>query len=108
MEWIYLLIAGCLEIVWAISLKYTEGFTCFWPSVLTGAAMLGSIFLLDESLKNIPIGTAYAVWTGIGAVGTAIIGMFYLGEPKEFGRVFCIILIVLGVVGLKFNFFTIK
>ena len=105
MEWIYVVVAGALEIVWAVTLKYTEGFTCFWPSVLTGAAMLGSVFFLDEAVKTIPVGTAYAVWTAIGAAGTAAVGMFFLGEPKEIGRIFCIFLIILGVVGLKFNLF---
>lgn len=108
MEWLYVIVAGILEIVWAVSLKYTEGFTCLWPSVLTGVAMLGSIFLLEESLKSIPIGTAYAVWTGIGAAGTAVIGILYLGEAKDLGRILCILLIILGVIGLKFNLFDIK
>lgn len=108
MEWLYVILAGLLEIVWAVALKYTEGFTCFWPSVLTGAAMLGSVFLLEESLKVIPVGTAYAIWTGIGAAGTAIIGMLYLGEAKDFGRIVCILFIILGVIGLKFNLFDIK
>ncbi|WP_196592661.1 DMT family transporter [Pectinatus sottacetonis] len=104
MEWIYLIAAGFLEITWAVALKYTEGFTCLWPSLITGAAMLGSIYLLDISIKTIPIGTAYAVWTGIGAAGTALIGMAFLGEPRETGRFFCILLIILGVIGLKINF----
>jgi quaternary ammonium compound-resistance protein SugE len=108
MEWIYVIVAGILEIVWAVSLKYTEGFTCFWPSVVTLSGMLGSVLFLDEAVKTIPVGTAYAVWTGIGAAGTAAIGMYYLGEPKEFGRVFCIFLIILGVVGLKFDLFHMK
>ena len=103
MEWIYLLIAGCLEIVWAISMKYTEGFTCFWPSILTGAAMLGSIFLLDESLKNIPIGTAYAVWTGIGAVGAFAVGMVVLGESCSPLKLLAASLIVAGMVLLKWS-----
>jgi len=101
MAWIYLAVAGIMEIVWAVTLKFTEGFTCFWPTVLTGAAMLGSVFLLDLSLKSIPIGTAYAVWTGIGAAGTALVGMVYLGEPNAAGRIFCIFLIIAGVIGLK-------
>jgi quaternary ammonium compound-resistance protein SugE len=104
MEWIYLLVAGCMEIIWAVALKYTEGFTCFWPSVLTGIAMLASVILLDMAIRTIPIGTAYAVWTGIGAAGTALIGMFWLGEPREASRFFCIFLIIAGVIGLKYNF----
>lgn len=103
MEWIYLIIAGFLEITWAISLKYTNGFTCLLPSIFTGAAMLGSVYLLDLSIKNIPIGTAYAVWTGIGAAGTAIIGMLWLGEPYQVMRIICILLIIAGVIGLRIN-----
>lgn len=101
MEWIYLLAAGVLEILWAVTLKSTEGFTRLLPSVITGAAMLGSVFLLDLSLRSIPIGTAYAIWTGIGAAGTAIVGMIWLGEPRAAGRMVCIFLIIAGVAGLK-------
>lgn len=101
MEWIYLLAAGALEILWAVTLKSTEGFTRLLPSVITGAAMLGSVFLLDLSLRSIPIGTAYAIWTGIGAAGTAIVGMIWLGEPRAAGRMVCIFLIIAGVAGLK-------
>jgi quaternary ammonium compound-resistance protein SugE len=101
MAWIYLLIAGLLEVGWAIGLKYTEGFTRLVPSVLTGAAMIASFYFLSNALKSIPIGTGYAIWTGIGAVGTALIGMFLLGESKEIGRVICLFLIVIGIVGLK-------
>lgn len=101
MEWIYLLFAGALEILWAVTLKFTEGFTRLWPSVITGAAMLGSVLLLDLSLRSIPIGTAYAIWTGIGAAGTAIVGMIWLGEPRAAGRMVCIFLIIAGVAGLK-------
>src|SRR6188508_2942633 len=102
MAWIQLIIAGLLEIGWAIGLKYTEGFSRFWPSVGTIAAMIASFALLAAALKTIPVGTGYAVWTGIGASGTAIIGMVFLGESKEVLRVLCIVLIVAGVVGLKF------
>ncbi len=102
MAWICLVIAGLLEIGWAVGLKYTEGFSRLWPSVATGAAMIASFALLSYALKTIPVGTGYAVWTGIGAAGTAIIGMVYLGEPRETLRVLCIVLIVAGVVGLKF------
>lgn len=104
MEWIFLVAAGALEITWAVTLKFTEEFTRFWPSVLTGSAMLGSVFLLDLSLRSIPIGTAYAIWTGIGAAGTAIVGMLWLGEPRAIGRLVCIFLIIAGVIGLKLNF----
>lgn len=102
MAWTCLVVAGLLEIGWAVGLKYTEGFSKLWPSVATGIAMIVSFVLLSYALKTIPIGTGYAVWTGIGAAGTAIIGMIYLGEPREALRVLCIALIIVGVVGLKF------
>lgn len=101
MAWTYLFIAGLLEIGWAIGLKYTEGFTRLVPSVLTILAMIASFALLAQALKAIPVGTAYAVWTGIGAAGTAIIGMAFLGESREVMRIICILLIVAGVLGLK-------
>lgn len=101
MAWIYLIIAGLLEIVWAIGLKHTEGFSRLWPSVATVGTMIASFILLSIALKTIPVGTGYAVWTGIGAAGTAVIGMMFLGEPREVLRILCIVLIVAGVVGLK-------
>ncbi len=101
MAWFYLLLAGALEIVWAIGLKYTEGFTRLWPSVITALAMIASIGLLGLSLKTLPIGTAYAVWTGIGAAGTVLIGMWLLGEPASVARLLCVLLIIAGIVGLK-------
>lgn len=101
MAWIYLIIAGLLEIGWAIGLKYTEGFSRFWPSVATASAMAGSFSLLSVALKTIPVGTAYAVWTGIGAAGTAAFGMLFLGESREVARIVCIVLIIAGGVGLK-------
>lgn len=101
MAWIYLTIAGIFEVVWAIGLKYTEGFTRLWPSLLTVLAMVISFGLLAHALKSLPIGTAYAVWTGIGAVGTALVGMLVLGEPRETARIVCILLIVVGIAGLK-------
>lgn len=101
MSWIYLLIAGLLEIAWAIGLKYTHGFSRLWPSAATIAAMIFSFYFLSLALKTIPIGTGYAVWTGIGAVGTAILGIILFNEPREFSRIFCIALIVMGIVGLK-------
>jgi quaternary ammonium compound-resistance protein SugE len=103
MPWICLTIAGVFEVAWAIGLKYTEGFTRLWPSVLTVLAMAVSFSLLSHALKTLPIGTAYAVWTGIGAVGTAVVGMLILGEPREVTRILCILLIVAGIVGLKFS-----
>ena len=102
MAWIYLIIAGLLEIGWAIGLKYTEGFSKVWPSVATIGAMICSFGLLAAALKTIPVGTGYAVWTGIGAAGTAIVGMVFLDESREVLRILCLVLIVAGVVGLKF------
>jgi quaternary ammonium compound-resistance protein SugE len=99
--WIVLFFAGLCKIGWAVGLKYTAGFSRLWPSVATVAAMLASVVLLGWSLKVLPLGTAYAVWTGIGAVGTAILGMLLFGEPREATRLACIALIVAGIVGLK-------
>jgi quaternary ammonium compound-resistance protein SugE len=101
MAWAVLFTAGLLEVGWAIGLKYTEGFTRLLPSVLTLAAMAGSIILLGLALKTLPIGTAYAVWTGIGAVGTAILGIALFGEPATAARLASIGLIVAGIAGLK-------
>jgi quaternary ammonium compound-resistance protein SugE len=101
MAWILLIIAGILEIGWAIGLKYTEGFTRLWPSVWTGAAMVVSMYLLAQAARTLPIGTAYAVWVGIGAAGTAILGMYLFSEPRDVARILCIVLIVAGVIGLK-------
>ena len=101
MEWTYLLIAGLLEVVWAVGLKYTEGWTQLWPSVGTVAAMILSFWFLSLALKGLPIGTAYAVWTGIGAVGTALVGILALGEPRDAARLACIVLIVAGIAGLR-------
>ena len=101
MAWTYLFIAGLLEVVWAIGLKYTEGFTKPWPSALTAAAMILSFIFLSQSLKALPVGTAYAIWTGIGAVGTTLLGIMLFGESREAGRIVCILLIVAGIVGLK-------
>ncbi len=101
MAWIWLTLAGLLEIVWAVGLKYTEGFTRLVPSVVTGAAMVASMYLLAMAVRTIPIGTGYAVWTGIGAVGVAILGMVLFGEPRDIVRVASIVLIVAGIAGLK-------
>ena len=101
MAWVYLFVAGVMEIGWAVGLKYTEGFTRLWPSVLTGAALVLSMILLGVALRELPIGTAYAVWTGIGAVGTAALGILLFGEPADAARLLCIGLIVAGIVGLK-------
>ncbi len=101
MAWIYLLLAGLLEIGWAIGLKYTDGFTRLVPSLLTVAAMALSLALLGMALKTLPVGTAYAVWTGIGAAGTALLGIYLFDEPAAALRLSCIGLIVAGIVGLK-------
>src|SRR5262245_3612161 len=101
MAWIVVFVAGILEIGWAVGLKYTEGFTRLWPSVATVSAMAASMALLGLAIRTLPLGTAYAVWTGIGTVGTALFGMWRFGEPASFVRVFCILLILGGVVGLK-------
>lgn len=101
MAWLVLVLAGLFEVCWAIGLKYTEGFTRLWPSVLTLLAMGISIGLLSLAMKTLPVGTAYAVWVGMGAVGTAILGIVLLGEPASAGRLLSLGLIVAGIVGLK-------
>ena len=101
MAWAMLFVAGLLEIGWAIGLKYTDGFTKLTPSVLTIVSMIASVILLGLSLKTLPVGTAYAVWTGIGTVGTALLGIWLLGEPAAVVRLVCIGLIVAGIIGLK-------
>lgn len=103
MPWTLLLIAGLLEVGWAIGLKYTEGFTRLVPSVLTVAAMGGSFFLLAVAMKSLPVGTSYAVWVGVGAVGTAVLGMVLLGEPASTGRLVSLAFIIAGIVGLKLS-----
>jgi quaternary ammonium compound-resistance protein SugE len=99
--WIVLIVAGILEVAWAIGLKYTEGFTRLGPSVATLAAMGGSVVLLGLAMRDLPVGTAYAVWTGIGAVGTAILGIVLFGEAASAARLVCLGLILAGIVGLK-------
>ncbi|MCB8746692.1 quaternary ammonium compound efflux SMR transporter SugE [Rhodoferax sp. U2-2l] len=101
MNWFILFVAGLFEIGWAIGLKYTEGFTRLWPSVGTAVSMVASVVLLGIAMKTLPVGTAYAVWVGIGAVGTAILGMVLLGEATNIGRLISLALIVAGVIGLK-------
>ena len=101
MSWLFLVLAGLSEIVWAVGLKYTEGFTRLTPSVITVAFMGLSIWLLALALRTIPLGTGYAIWTGIGAVGTAIAGMVLFGESRATIRLVCILMIVAGIVGLK-------
>lgn len=101
MNWFLLLIAGLLEVIWASGLKYTEGFTRLWPSVITLTTMTLSVVLLGLAMRTLPVGTAYAVWTGIGTVGTVILGIFLFGDPATLPRLACVGLIVAGIVGLK-------
>lgn len=101
MAWIILFIAGLFEVGWAVGLKYTEGFTRLWPTVGTGVSLVMSMALLGWALKTLPLGTAYAVWTGIGAVGTALFGILVLKEPATAARLVCLCLIVAGILGLK-------
>ncbi|HZK83546.1 MAG TPA: quaternary ammonium compound efflux SMR transporter SugE [Desulfosporosinus sp.] len=101
MEWLYLAVAGIFEVEWAIGLKYSEGFTKITPSILTLAGMIASFYFLSLSLKTLPIGTAYAIWTGIGTVGTVILGTVLFKEPFDIMRIFCIALIISGITGLK-------
>src|SRR5262245_18414136 len=101
MAWLVLFVAGLFEIGWAVGLKYTEGFTRFWPTVGTAAALVASMGLLGVALRSLPLGTAYAIWTGIGSVGTAVLGIILFREPATALRLFCIALIVAGIIGLK-------
>ncbi|HEY7319494.1 MAG TPA: quaternary ammonium compound efflux SMR transporter SugE [Candidatus Binatia bacterium] len=101
MAWLYLFVAGLFETAWAIGLKYSAGFTKLGPSLFTVIAMLISIYLLAVALRTLPVGTGYAVWTGIGSVGAAILGILLFNESREFSRILCILLIVAGIIGLK-------
>lgn len=101
MAWALLVVAGLLEVGWAIGLKYTEGFSRLWPSVFTGASMVASVALLGVAMKSLPVGTSYAVWVGIGAIGTAILGIVLFGESASIGRLVSLGLILAGIVGLK-------
>lgn len=101
MAWLFLVVAGVLEIGWAIGLKFTDGFTRLWPSVFTLITMVISFTLLSLALRTIPVGTGYAIWTGIGAAGTAVIGMAVLQEPRDVMRIVCLLMIIGGVIGLK-------
>ena len=102
MAWVILFVAGICEIGWAVGLKYTEGFTRLWPTVFTGVSLVISMALLGIAMRTLPLGTAYAVWTGIGAVGTVILGIFLFKEPATVVRLLCVGLIVAGILGLKF------
>lgn len=101
LAWVYLLIAGLLEVAWAIGIKYTEAWTRFWPSIATGICMVFSFYFLSLAIKELPIGTAYVVWTGIGAAGTAILGIVLFREPAGAARLVCLALIVAGIVGMR-------
>lgn len=103
MAWIYLLIAGIFEVVWAVALKYTYGFTRVMPSIVTVSGMAVSFYFLSVALKTLPIGTAYAIWTGIGALGTVLVGMMFLGEPRDAMRLLFLLFIIVGILGLKFT-----
>ena len=101
MAWIYLIIASLFEVAWAIGLKYTEGWTKLYPSLFTMSGMLASFYFLSLAVNALPIGTAYAIWTGIGAVGTALLGIVLFGESRDLARLLCIGLILAGIIGLK-------
>ena len=103
MDWLILVIAGLFEIVWAMGLKYSQGFTRLIPSLITVFGMAVSVYLLSVAARSLPIGTAYAVWTGIGAVGAVVLGIFLLGEPRTLPRLFFVGLIVVGIIGLRFT-----
>jgi quaternary ammonium compound-resistance protein SugE len=103
MPWVLLVVAGMLETAWAIGLKYTEGFTRLWPSVLTAAGIVVSLYLLSVAARTLPIGTAYAVWVGIGAAGAVVLGIVLLDEPAGMGRLFFLALLVVALIGLKFT-----
>ena len=102
MPWLLLLLAGLFEVAWAIGLKYTDGFSRPLPTLLTLIAMAVSVLLLAIAVKQLPLGTAYAVWTGIGAVGTVLMGIWLFNEPATLARVLCLLLIIVGILGLKF------
>lgn len=101
MAWVYLVVAGLLEIGWAIGLKYTEGFTRVAPSILTGIALIGSMAFMGLAVRHLPLGTTYAIWVGIGAVGTAVLGIFLFNESRDPGRLFFLGLLIVALVGLK-------
>ncbi len=101
MAWLILIVAGLFEVAWAVAMKQSAGFTRLWPTVLTAVAMLASVALLSWSMRSLPLGTAYAVWTGIGIVGTVVVGIFMFAEAASFVRLFCVFLILAGIIGLK-------
>jgi quaternary ammonium compound-resistance protein SugE len=101
MNWIILVVAGLFEVGWAIGLKYTNGFSRLWPTIWTVLSMIISLWLLGIAMKSLPVGTAYAIWVGVGAVGTVILGIVLLGDPVNAGRIISVVLILAGIVGLK-------
>lgn len=101
MAWVLIVVAGLLEVAWSIGMKYTDGFTRLWPSLLTGAGIVASMLLLSQAVKSLSIGTAYGVWVGIGAAGAAVVGMLVLGEPATAARIFFVALLIVAIVGLK-------
>ena len=101
MAWIILVVAGMFEVGWAVGLKYTEGFTRLWPSIATLSAMAVSVALMGVAVRTLPVGTVYAVWTGIGTIGTVIVGIVFFGESASFVRLFCVLMIFSGIIGLK-------
>lgn len=101
MQWVFLFFAGLFEVLWAVSLKYTEGFTRLYPSIVTVVGMAASFLLLSHALRTLPLGVAYGVWTGIGTVGTVLVGVLLLGESMSLAQIFCVGCIVVGVVGLR-------
>jgi quaternary ammonium compound-resistance protein SugE len=101
MPWVWLFIAGLLEIAWAVGLKFTDGFSKLWPSAITVVLMLASFWCLAQAIRDLPLGTSYAIWTGIGAVGTAIAGIILFKEPATAARLACMVLVVAGILGLK-------
>jgi quaternary ammonium compound-resistance protein SugE len=103
MDWVILVLAGLFEVGWAIGLKYTEGFTRLWPTIWTVSAMIVSLWLLGIAMKSLPVGTAYSVWVGVGAVGTVILGIVLLGEPANAARLISVALIIAGIIGLKLS-----
>ena len=103
MAWVYLIIAGIFEVVWAIGLKYSHGFTKLYPSLITIGGMLISFYLLSLATKSLPIGTAYAIWTGIGVLGAVLLGIVLFNEPLNFSRIIFLCLILIGIIGLKFT-----
>jgi quaternary ammonium compound-resistance protein SugE len=101
MAWIILVLAGLFEVGWAVGLKYTDGFTRLWPTVWTALAMVVSLWLLGTAMQTLPVGTAYSVWVGVGAVGTVLLGILLFGEPASAARLFSVALIIAGIVGLR-------